>query len=514
MKPTTISTKKSSDKKLLHLMPRISQQSNGSSSLGPSQNISQNFKRGNRKQSPSTDGKSINVEIVDQTQMIIEGGGCTSDTAFMKAEGRNSLGPSQGDRSSIMLNDGYNYQKPLLEQMESEIIQLRCEIDMYKDKIKELERWLIMFLNNFYEGDPNSLKNIESGLMHIDELRQDKFSLQKALFLQRKHYMDLQNQYLEFRRITQTQEEESKRAGDIQSIMTQKNQLEQTLITLTEEVELLSSKNEKLLRDLCIKDFHQKYYESQLELEKLKQAHEALISTINVPSLFMSTSNTNITSNKNSQYQTSFNKSLTSKSSFICGLDKSSLLPSPRGTGNQQSGQHYSTVLDAKSAQLRQKEVNDIKIQLDGTSGTFDMTNPQQPRKSSLFQFLSCGGCSSNQGTAEFQHSKTQRYDDKSRSTMILGMEPFQKDQFANDLIMHSPNSRNPDYPSSSNYQNARLYNTSAIDAKKHHATSSVQSKQSNSGVLAGRSQAQFVKDMKQRMKNKDMPRQQYNYNL
>lgn len=38
---------------------------------------------------------------------------------------------------------------------------LKSENDMYREKIKELEKWLIMFLNNFYEGDPNSLRNIE-----------------------------------------------------------------------------------------------------------------------------------------------------------------------------------------------------------------------------------------------------------------------------------------------------------------------------------------------------------------
>ena len=32
---------------------------------------------------------------------------------------------------------------------------------MLKDKVKELERWLILLLNNFYEGNPTSLKNIE-----------------------------------------------------------------------------------------------------------------------------------------------------------------------------------------------------------------------------------------------------------------------------------------------------------------------------------------------------------------
>lgn len=44
--------------------------------------------------------------------------------------------------------------------MEVELISLRSENEMLRDKVKELEKWLIMLLNNFYEGNPTSLKNI------------------------------------------------------------------------------------------------------------------------------------------------------------------------------------------------------------------------------------------------------------------------------------------------------------------------------------------------------------------
>lgn len=35
------------------------------------------------------------------------------------------------------------------------------ENEQYHEKIKELEKWLVLLLNNFYEGNPGSLKNIE-----------------------------------------------------------------------------------------------------------------------------------------------------------------------------------------------------------------------------------------------------------------------------------------------------------------------------------------------------------------
>ena len=45
--------------------------------------------------------------------------------------------------------------------MEVELQQVKNQNDMLTDKIKELEKWLVLLLNNFYEGNPNSLKNIE-----------------------------------------------------------------------------------------------------------------------------------------------------------------------------------------------------------------------------------------------------------------------------------------------------------------------------------------------------------------
>jgi len=43
---------------------------------------------------------------------------------------------------------------------------MRIENEHLKDKIGELERWLVMLLNNFYEGNPASLRNIEDVRIH------------------------------------------------------------------------------------------------------------------------------------------------------------------------------------------------------------------------------------------------------------------------------------------------------------------------------------------------------------
>ena len=49
----------------------------------------------------------------------------------------------------------------MVQDMDSELQNLRLEAETYREKIVDLEKWLVLLLNNFYDGNPNSLKNIE-----------------------------------------------------------------------------------------------------------------------------------------------------------------------------------------------------------------------------------------------------------------------------------------------------------------------------------------------------------------
>ena len=61
----------------------------------------------------------------------------------------------------------------------------------------------------------------------------------------------------------------------------EKNQMQSTILTLSEEVEYLSVKNQKMLQDLRRKDsFYETYVKTTDELTKLRQAHTILISLI------------------------------------------------------------------------------------------------------------------------------------------------------------------------------------------------------------------------------------------
>jgi len=61
----------------------------------------------------------------------------------------------------------------------------------------------------------------------------------------------------------------------------EKNKMQQTILTLSQEVEYLSARNSKLLQDLKRKEpMYDVYVQTTEELIKLRQAHTVLISMI------------------------------------------------------------------------------------------------------------------------------------------------------------------------------------------------------------------------------------------
>jgi hypothetical protein len=64
------------------------------------------------------------------------------------------------------------------------------------------------------------------------------------------------------------------------ALIEEKNSLERTLISLSEEVEFLSQKNEKFLKELHKKDFYEEYRSVNEELSQLQKSHVSLIDLI------------------------------------------------------------------------------------------------------------------------------------------------------------------------------------------------------------------------------------------
>ncbi len=62
--------------------------------------------------------------------------------------------------------------------------------------------------------------------------------------------------------------------------MEERNDLQNTLKTLTEEVEFLSNANQKFLKELQMKEFYEAYKQQNEELTKLREAHAIVIDLI------------------------------------------------------------------------------------------------------------------------------------------------------------------------------------------------------------------------------------------
>jgi len=67
---------------------------------------------------------------------------------------------------------------------------------------------------------------------------------------------------------------------DVNVLIQERHDLQETLKTLTEEVEFLSKKNEKFLRELQSREYYTAYKEQNEELTKLREAHAILIDLI------------------------------------------------------------------------------------------------------------------------------------------------------------------------------------------------------------------------------------------
>lgn len=83
--------------------------------------------------------------------------------------------------------------KELKLQIDSQIRELqdlRLENEKYKDKIEELEKWILLLTNNFYAGNPASIESLQKGLNTIDQQRNQIFTLKKTVLFEKKKYDD------------------------------------------------------------------------------------------------------------------------------------------------------------------------------------------------------------------------------------------------------------------------------------------------------------------------------------
>ncbi len=50
------------------------------------------------------------------------------------------------------------------DNLNRELLDYKLDNEKCREKIQELEKWIVLLLNNFYSGNPQSLESIQLGL--------------------------------------------------------------------------------------------------------------------------------------------------------------------------------------------------------------------------------------------------------------------------------------------------------------------------------------------------------------
>lgn len=166
-------------------------------------------------------------------------------------------------------------------KLSSKILELENMVSMKDGKISQLEK-LVDCYSSELESIPNVSnisKQLESSLKICDELRVDNFHLKQKLADECKKFHDLKEWFIELRNGMENMKKDIKDKEKV-TLIEEKNSLECTLLSLSEEVEFLSQKNEQFLRELQNKDFYEDYKAVSEELNQLRKAHLSLIDLI------------------------------------------------------------------------------------------------------------------------------------------------------------------------------------------------------------------------------------------
>lgn len=154
--------------------------------------------------------------------------------------------------------------------------------------------------------------------MTVEKLRLEKFYLKKELAYERKRYNDLKNAFIELRKETKDKEIDYNETDKLQ-LVEDKISLQNTVCTLTDEIESLSVKNEEFLQRLKINDFYYEYEKVWEELKNLKDAHALLINMIKDDEIQINATNYNGSSRLGES------QDLIKDTSFMIGTDLSKM---------------------------------------------------------------------------------------------------------------------------------------------------------------------------------------------
>lgn len=190
-------------------------------------------------------------------------------------------GDAEKNWNCVQLKEDNQRLKTENDSLALRITELENLITMKNGKIFQLEK-LVDCYSSELESIPNVsnvVKQLESTLQIWDELRVDNFQLKTKLADECKKFHDLKECFIELRNTTENMKKDIVDKEKL-TLIEEKNSLECTLLSLSEEVEFLSQKNEEFLKHLQSKDFYEEYKASTEELAQLRKAHVSLIDLI------------------------------------------------------------------------------------------------------------------------------------------------------------------------------------------------------------------------------------------
>eukprot|EP00347_Sterkiella_histriomuscorum_P000521 403375531 len=227
----------------------------------------------------------------------------------------SSILDTEYQKTISMLEDQLRIKDKTISDLNFNVQEAKLEIELKSNQNADLQKWLSLMTqslqqqlqNNGQEALSGTSENftaeglitkINQGLQTIDNLRVENFNLKKQIAFDKKHYVDLKNAYFQVRKeFKQKEQDLFLRHPDLKEILGEKQNLQNTLKVLTEEVEFLSKKNEGFLKELKHKNFYDAYKRQSEELTKLREAHALLINLIQTKDIAITKSSQSKTPN-------------------------------------------------------------------------------------------------------------------------------------------------------------------------------------------------------------------------
>lgn len=157
-----------------------------------------------------------------------------------------------------------------IEKLTNGLQNLKAESQRKTEQITELQKWTQNLISLNATNYESAMTKVREGLENYFFLKEDICELKKEIMYEKRKILVTTERYNKAKEDLNKLKREMA-ATPAGMLFIEKTNLEATLRQSSEEVEALSERNEKLLRDLKINDFFEEYEKASGELGKLRE---------------------------------------------------------------------------------------------------------------------------------------------------------------------------------------------------------------------------------------------------